>query len=275
MKVIKKINNNVVICRDANGNELVAFGKGIGFPKTPYELTDLSQISMTFYQLNSHYYQLLSEIPQDILEISTEVVKTAQMQLSKNLNPNMVFSLADHIHFAIKRLQKLKNMKLIFSYDIEQLYPKETELGRYTVRLIQQRLLVTLPDAEITNIAMHFVNGQIETEPNKEEPNIDELIDAISSLIETTFHIQLNKNEFSYNRFVMHLRYYIKRIQTEEQFMDSNDSLFQTMKENMPKAYECAAAISDRIYHALGIKSTEDELMYLMIHINRIVKNTQ
>ena len=33
MKVVKKINNNVAICLDSNNCELVAFGKGIGFPK--------------------------------------------------------------------------------------------------------------------------------------------------------------------------------------------------------------------------------------------------
>ncbi|MBA1393021.1 hypothetical protein EQ500_03915, partial [Lactobacillus sp. XV13L] len=44
MQVIKKINNNAAICLDQNQDELIAFGKGIGFPKTPYELTDLSKI---------------------------------------------------------------------------------------------------------------------------------------------------------------------------------------------------------------------------------------
>lgn len=275
MDVIKKINNNVAVCRDANGKELVAFGKGIGFPKLPYELTDLSQITMTFYQLNNHYYQLLAEIPQHILDISAEIVKTAQIQLNNNLNPNMMFNLADHIHFAITRMQKYKDMKLVFSYDIEQLYPKETELAKYAVKLIQKTMHVTLPEAEITNIAMHFVNGQAEIEQAENAPNMDSLIDAIASVIEDAFAVKLDKAEFSYNRFVMHLRYYIKRIQDEEQFMDSNESLFYTMKESMPKVYECAATIARLIYRELGIESTDDELMYLMIHINRIIKNTQ
>lgn len=47
MTVIKKINNNVAICRDGSQRELAAFGKGIGFPPTPYELTDLSKIDRT------------------------------------------------------------------------------------------------------------------------------------------------------------------------------------------------------------------------------------
>ncbi len=33
MKVIKKINNNVALCVDNHKKELIAFGKGIGFPR--------------------------------------------------------------------------------------------------------------------------------------------------------------------------------------------------------------------------------------------------
>lgn len=46
MKVIKNINNNVSICVDDNNREVIAFGKGIGFKKPPYEL-ELSQIDRT------------------------------------------------------------------------------------------------------------------------------------------------------------------------------------------------------------------------------------
>ena len=38
MKAIRKINNNVAVCLDAGGSELISFGKGISFPKMPYEI---------------------------------------------------------------------------------------------------------------------------------------------------------------------------------------------------------------------------------------------
>lgn len=38
MKVIKNINNNVSLCLDSKNNEVIAFGKGIGFTKPPYEI---------------------------------------------------------------------------------------------------------------------------------------------------------------------------------------------------------------------------------------------
>lgn len=63
MQICKKINNNVALARDAKGRELVVFGKGIGFPAMPYELTDLSGVQRTFYDVNEKYFALLREIP--------------------------------------------------------------------------------------------------------------------------------------------------------------------------------------------------------------------
>ena len=57
--------------------------------------------------------------------------------------------------------------------------------------------------------------------------------------------------------------------------MDSNESLSHTMKKACRKYMNAHADIARLIYRELGIESTDDELMYLMIHINRIIKNTQ
>ena len=46
MKVIKNINNNISLCLDSRNNEVVAFGKGIGFTKPPYDVP-LSKIDRT------------------------------------------------------------------------------------------------------------------------------------------------------------------------------------------------------------------------------------
>jgi len=273
MKAIKKINNNVVICVDDNKKELIAFGKGIGFPAVPYEITDLSLISMTFYKMDRSYYKLLEEIPEEIFEVSALIVKKAQRTLNCNLNPNLLPGLADHINFALTRMKKYKKMKMLFSYDIEQLYPQETELARYAVKIIQKNLFVKLPDSEITNIAMHFVNAEEENITTPSNMNIDEIIQEITKEIEIVFQVVIDRKGFNYNRFVMHLRYYIKRIEEKKQFVDDNSVLFQAMKEENPKIYDCAKQITAIIDKKLGAQSTEDVMLYLMIHIGRILKN--
>lgn len=271
LKVVKKINNNVAVCLDGRGNELVAFGKGIGFPPVPYELTDLSVIRMTFYRMDEHCYKLLNEIPEQIFDISTQIVARAFRELTENLNPNIIFSLADHIHFAIERVKSNKQIKMLFSYDIEQLYPKETAMGRYAVALVREKMYVTLPEAEITNIAMHFINAAAETVSDEQTDKVEEIIEEVGVMIENFFGIQLKRDEFNYNRFVMHLRYYIKRIQEGKQFMDNCDDLMNIMKEERPQVYECARQAGDYIAGRLQAVCTEDEVMYLLVHINRII----
>ena len=228
---------------------------------------------MTFYKMDRSYYKLLEEIPEEVFEVSALIVKKVQRTLDCNLNPNLLPGLADHINFALTRLKKFKKMKMLFSYDIEQLYPQETELARYAVKMIQKKLFVKLPDSEITNIAMHFVNAEEESAMTSLHRNADEMIQEITKEIESDFDVVIDRNGFNYNRFVMHLRYYMKRIEEKKQFIDDNSVLFQTMKEESPKIYECAKRIASLIDEQLGAQSTEDEILYLMIHIGRILKN--
>lgn len=274
MKVIKKINNNVALCIDGNHNELIAFGKGIGFPPMPYEITDLSLISMTFYRVDRNLYPFIQEIPEYVFEVAALIIKKAQSEIKSNLNPNLVVSLADHIHFAMIRMQKYKEMQMIFSYDVQQLYPKETELGKYAVELVREKLAVQLPDSEITNIAMHFVNAQEEREP-EEGIETEALILEITDRIEDFYSIKIDRNEFSYNRFATHMRYFLKRVNNKSQFKDDHASFIDAIRELHPKVYECTCQIANFIDEKLDIQSTEDEILYLMMHIYRMVRNSQ
>lgn len=56
MRVIKNINNNVSICVDDNNREVIAFGKGIGFKKPPYELTLSEMIELSTIWMNTIYH---------------------------------------------------------------------------------------------------------------------------------------------------------------------------------------------------------------------------
>lgn len=230
---------------------------------------------MTFYRIDNRFYNLMEEIPENIFEVTALIVDKARKTLSSPLNPNLLIGLADHINFAIIRLKKYKKMQMLFSYDVEQLYPIETNLGRYAVELVKKRLGAILPESEVTNIAMHFVNAQEEKEPVTEGPDTEALISEVADKIEGFFSINIDRASFNYNRFAMHMRYYLKRIKEETQFMNDNSVILQVMKENNEKVYDCAFMIGNFIDEKLESKTTDDEILYLMMHINRIIKNTK
>lgn len=275
MKAIKKINNNVAICIDSDNNQLVAFGKGIGFPVMPYEINDLSQIYMTFYRIENQFYKVLRDIPEDVFEVSAMIVHEAIRKLKSNLNPNLVVSLADHINFAILRMKKYKEMKILFEYDVQHLYPIETEIGEYALHLIQKKLLVTLPNSEITTIAMHFVNAEEESTEDTNSTQIVDLIDNVTELVENSFAMIIDRKSYNYNRFVMHMRYHLQRILNKTQFSEDNIALIESMKQSHPEVYEAAIKGGGMISDTLHSDVTESELLYLMIHITRIINNNE
>jgi beta-glucoside operon transcriptional antiterminator len=138
MKVIKNINNNVAVCLDSSGKELIAIGKGIGFKKPPYEI-DIKDIERTYYNLDDRYIDLLETIDEDIIQIAIDIRKYSE-RMNIVTSPNLVFTLADHIKFAIERVQKGISFQLPIENDIQKMFPDETEVGRYALKLIEERL---------------------------------------------------------------------------------------------------------------------------------------
>ncbi len=273
MRAIKKINNNVALCVDGKGTELIAFGKGIGFSKMPYEVA-LRDISMTFYRIDQRFYALLTEIPSNVFEVTALIVRQAQSILAGELNPNLVVSLADHINFAIQRLQKYKEIKMVFSYDVEQLYPEEADLGRYAVQLIRDKLLVVLPDSEITSIAMHFVNAEANIGRAARGEETEAFLEDLAVAIEQELAIRIDRQGFNYNRFAMHMRYCLKRIQDKAQFQEDDTHMLQLMREEYPDLQHCTARLLQKISDRLQEKLTAGEELYLMLHINRLRQNS-
>ncbi len=268
MRVIKKINNNVAVCMDGNGKELIAFGKGIGFIKAPYEIEDLSTITRTFYGVDSRYLDLLNEIPEDMIEISAKIVEYAKSVIQIEFNGNIVFTLADHIHFAIIRYQKKMFVNMPLMYDIKHLYPKEMQIGEKALRYINESKKIKLSKEEAASIAMHFINA--ESAYKKVKDFSDAFIEEVTAIIENFFEIRIDRNGFNNSRFVSHMQYLLQRQKIDQGILSDNGQLFTTMVKEYPKTHECALLIKNYIKQKLNWDSSDEELLYLMLHINRL-----
>ncbi len=161
-------------------------------------------------------------------------------------------------------------MKLLFSHDVEEFYPIETELGRKALQIIKEKLNIQLPKSEITAIAMHFVTSQTEYQQSQEEIKLAEVLERITQTIEHHLQTKLNREGFNYHRFENHLRYYIKRIHENGQFMDDNSAILHGLKKEKTKIYMAACQVGEIISQSYHLTITDDELLYLMIHINRL-----
>ena len=137
MKVVKNIHNNISLCIDSKGNEVVAFGKGIGFMKPPYEVP-IQKVERTFYNINPIYIDMLSQIPEEAINVSSQIIDYANKNLKGSFNENLIFTLADHITFSIKRLQEYIHLDLPLIHEVKHMYPKEIQIGEYALKLIKE-----------------------------------------------------------------------------------------------------------------------------------------
>ncbi|GEL15142.1 PRD domain-containing protein [Pediococcus cellicola] len=270
MKAIKKINNNTAVCLDSQNHELIAIGRGIGFHEMPYEISDLSAIQRTFYNVDSMYIDLASEIPDDILETAAQIVDMVRLKVEAPINSNLVFTLADHIKFAIERRNKGMVITAPMQYDIQQLYGDEYQLGLKALKIVNQNLEIRLPSEEATNLALHFINAKAMTAKEIKNEENDDLISDITDIVSGHFEIYIDKHSFNYSRFVTHLQYLLKRQDQGVFIKSSNKELYENLVKKFPKTNECVEKIAQFLQDRVGFELEKEEKLYLILHVNRL-----
>ena len=68
----------------------------------------------------------------------------------------------------------------------------------------------------------------------------------------------------------MHMFYYLKRMRSGEELIGPGMEMLDSIKEQHPEIYQLAQKVGTLIAQFYGIESNEDELVYLMIHMNRL-----
>lgn len=258
---------------DKEGKELIAYGKGIGFPKVPYELTDLNQIDRTFYDIDDKYLDLLQELPEKVLDFAAKLVDIAHNELQYELNPNLVMTLADHIHFCIQRARKKIVVQMPLICEIEQSFPKEAKIGKYAVRQMERRFGVQLNENEASGISISFANARNSAE-KKADMSIQkwfhEALEDTISIVEDTVGILIERESFNFARYSSHLMYLLKRIDSNQTLDTDNGIMYQSIREEFPEIAECIDKIEAYFEKRFDIQLSKEEKMYLMLHINRI-----
>ncbi|MDO4174680.1 MAG: PRD domain-containing protein [Eubacteriales bacterium] len=273
MLVLKKINNNVAVCKDGNQRELIAFGKGIGFQATPYELTDLRKVERTFYDVPPQYISLLSDIPYEVVQFTARHLLEIQDELPYETNASLALTLADHIAFVIERSKKGIYVRMPSIYELELNYPLEVKIGRYFVSAVKREFKVRLPKSEIQGIAMHFINARdrlrIENVPCIEQ-HFEEILQKTTKIIEQEFHIRVRQDTFNYSRFAMHLQYLLNRAFEQKPIDSSNLQMYQSACDEFPDIAHCVDRICDYYDRTWKFNLSEEERLYLIMHVNRV-----
>jgi len=273
MIIEKIINNNIVSASDESGKELVVMGRGIGFGAKAGNEINEAKIEKIFRMesrtVAEQLKELLTNMPLERVKISGDIISYAKKILNLQLNQSIYVTLTDHINFAINRYKKGINLNNALLWEIKRFYSQEYELGRYAVNLIQERLGVELPEDEAGFIALHFVNAEYGTEISN-AANFPNQVKKMMEIVTEDLGLEMDENSLHYERFVTHLKFLLQRVYRKELLQDEDIEMAEMIRRKYPKEFSCSKKVADYIEKEIGCKLSEEEKMYLAIHIRRV-----
>ena len=269
----KVINNNIISAYEKSGAEVIVMGRGIGFKKKQGEMVPADQISKIFRiksrTLAEQFKELLANMPLERVRISDEIISHAKDHLKLKLNQSIYVTLTDHINFAIERVSQGIEPQNALLWEIKRFYPKEFQLGIYALELIQDRLDILLPEDEAGFIALHFVNAEYGTDI-RDAVKFPDQMQAIVDIVERDLGILLDESSLHYERFMTHIKFLIQRIYRKELLSSEDRELSLLMQRKYPREYQCSLKVAEYIMQATGSRLSEEEIMYLSVHIRRV-----
>lgn len=269
----KVINNNIISAYEESGAEVIVMGRGIGFKKKQGEVVPADQISKIFRiksrTLTEQFKELLANMPLERVRISDEIISHAKDHLKLKLNQSIYVTLTDHINFAIERVSQGIEPQNALLWEIKRFYPQEFQLGIYALELIQDRLGILLPEDEAGFIALHFVNAEYGTDI-RDAVKFPDQMQAIVDIVERDLGILLDESSLHYERFMTHINFLIQRIYRKELLSSEDRELSLLMQRKYPREYQCSVKVAEYIMQATGSRLSEEEIMYLSVHIRRV-----
>lgn len=278
MEIKRVLNNNTAISTNHNGIDVLLMGAGIAFGKKQGQTVDMDKIEKTFIikdkETLNKFTDLVIDVPLAEISVAEKVINFAKIKLGKKFSDIIYVNLTDHIHTTIQRYQEGIILRNPLKWDIKRFYPDEYEIGEKAVEVIKNELDTQLEDDEVAFIALHFVNAESETATDQNLAyEITDIVKEIEDIVKAYYHTEFDESSLNYYRFITHLKFFAQRLLSGKHYDDEDDDLLNTLQKRYADAYRCTEEVKAFIAKKYHYEISGTELLYLTVHIKRLVKN--
>ena len=219
-RIKKVLNHNTVIFVSDKNKEYMIMGKGVGFGRKVSERMEPGE-GDTVYSLQDttergSAKELAASIPPVYLEIADEVLSEAEKIFGK-IDRNILFPMADHIEYAVKRIKNNEEIRNPLTEDIRVLFHMEFKAAQCIEKILKDRMGIQIGEDEIGYIALH-IHSAIEDEKVSQAMQTARTIRECVSLVEKETGKNIDIMSLSYNRLMNHIRYMVARAISGEKY---------------------------------------------------------
>lgn len=273
VRIEKIINNNIISTRDDQGVELMAMGRGIGFAQKPGNEIDDKAVEKIFRLENmdnkEYFKELLASLPIEHIRLATDIISYAKESLGLILSQNVYLTLTDHIGFTLNRHRDGMAFNNALYDEVKLFYPLEYSVGRYALELIEERTSCRLEEDEAASIALHLVNGEIDSAMGTTFVMV-KMMREMMEIISRQIPIPEGRT-YPKERLIADLKQLANRLVTEEPISGRQDEfLYKFVREHYQDEYQIISELSRHIEKEYHCRMTEEEIIYLALNIRRM-----
>lgn len=276
MKILRVLNNNVVLARDEIGREAILTGPGLGFQRKRGHDVDASLISRRYIPADNaqSVAEVIAGIPLERLALTERIFRKAARELGTDIPSSSVIAVVDHINQAMERVRQGLTMDYPLRAEVAHLHPEELRLAEAMVEEINAAQEIQLPDGEAVALALHLFTAAIGAPSAQAATEQSRLIGQVMKLLERTLGEAFDPDSVNAARFAVHLRYFLVRARTAVQIEDGTASIVtQALRVSDPDSYRVALRIRDLLEIRLAVAVTQDEIAYLALHVARLTSS--
>jgi len=270
-RITKILNHNSFMgIESKNDQECLIMGKGVAFGKkvgqTVSVTGDARVYSLKELTDRGEAKEIIKSVSPLCLELANEVLDQAEEEFGK-VDRSILFTMADHLDFAVRRIQNGEQISNPLTDDIRIMFYKEYKVAGCIRDLLKEKLGIRIDEHEVGYIALH-VHSAIVDENVSQAMEIARTVRECICMVEEETGKSIDVMSLSYNRLMNHVRYMVARaIHGEKLKMSLNDY----MSVKFPGPYMTAEKICRKMEKSLKLPIPDIEIGYLAMHLERMM----
>ncbi|MCC9738345.1 PRD domain-containing protein [Streptomyces sp. MNU89] len=273
MKVLRVLNNNVVLARDEKGQEVILTGRGIGFSSSQGKPVDAALVKRVFVPADGrdpdHLAEALALISEEVLHAVVTALAEVGIEERESTRPTLAIAVADHIAGALERAARGIAIEYPLRAEVQTLYATEYAQAQRLLRAINERLTPKLDASEATALALHLVNAGFVSGDLSFTYTMTGVIQQMLAVVRERYSLGVFEASMGAARFITHVRYLFVRIQ-QQQLKGQESTIGKGIRQHYPEATRTAQQLATIVELRLGQQLSEDEVSYLALHVARM-----
>ena len=276
-RIAQILNNNVAIVHTRDNKQNIVMGRGVAFHKQKGDLIQEENVDKVFEIKDKNTVNdlttLLANVPLDFVTTSYDLIDQVQAKYKFAVEPYIYVTLTTHLFGAYQRL--IKNEEDVnYLPDLSDTYPIPYQIADDVITGFRNSLDISFPESEHKSIALHFINAHTSESINedKNQTENDEIIKVVQDELNRNGIYRTQQNVNDYDRLLVHLKYFINRLNNNEpDSLPISEGMIGEIENNYSQAWQIVQHIKELMQEKLQIKLSLSEQTYLTIHIQRLI----